>query len=325
VRAGGHVVWRCHVGLDVPNDQVHEAWDFLEPYVREAHAYVFSRATYAWTGLDPDRVTIIRPSIDVFSAKNQKLAPENVRAILQAAGLLADGDRHLATFVRHDGSPGRVDRRARMVEEAPIPADAPVICQVSRWDELKDPVGVIEGFCAHLPDHEEAHLLLAGPDVAAVADDPEGRAVFERCVAFRDGLPAEQRARVHFASLPMDDPEENAAIVNAIQRYATIVVQKSLAEGFGLTVAEAMWKSRPVVASRIGGIQEQVVDGENGLLIADPRDLAAFGAALARLLDDPALARSLGDAAHERVREEFLAPRHLAQYVQLIERVASSV
>ncbi len=145
----------------------------------------------------------------------------------------------------------------------------------------------------------------------------------KRCIAHRDGLAPDRRARVHLASLPMIDTEENAAIVNAVQRHATIIVQKSLAEGFGLTVAEAMWKSRPVVASRIGGIQEQIVDGETGLLLDDPHDLAAFGATLARLLDDPALARRLGDAAHERVREEFLAPRHLAQYVALIEWVSA--
>ena len=198
-----------------------------------------------------------------------------------------------------------------------------MVCQVSRWDDLKDPIGVIEGFASGLSGHDEAHLLLAGPDVEAVSDDPEGLEVFQRCIACRAGLAPERRARVHLASLPMVDTEENAAIVNAVQRHATIIVQKSLAEGFGLTVAEAMWKSRPVVASRIGGIQEQVVDGETGLLLDDPHDLAAFGATLARLLDDPALARRLGDAAHERVREEFLAPRHLAQYVALIEWVSA--
>lgn len=321
-RLGANVIWRCHVGLDVPNDTARLAWSFLEPYILEADAYVFSRATYAWTGLDPERVTVIRPSIDVFSPKNQELDDLSVRSILQVAGLLADGGRHDATFTRQDGSPGRVDRRARIVEDAPLTLADRVITQVSRWDELKDPVGVMEGF-ASLDGRTHAHLLLAGPDVEAVADDPEGREVFERCVARRAELPEDVRARVHLASLPMDDAEENAAIVNAIQRHATIVVQKSLAEGFGLTVAEGMWKARPIVASRIGGIQEQVIDGETGLLIDDPRDLEAFGAALARLLDDEALAARLGAAAHERVRKEFLAPRHLAQYVSLIEHVTA--
>jgi trehalose synthase len=119
----------------------------------------------------------------------------------------------------------------------------------------------------------------------------------------------------------MDDVEENAAMVNAIQRRADVVVQKSLAEGFGLTVAEAMWKSRPVVASRIGGIQDQIVDGESGLLIDDPADLGAAAAAIDSLLDDPARAEAIGAAARERVRQSFLGTRHLVQYMDLIARM----
>ena len=127
--------------------------------------------------------------------------------------------------------------------------------------------------------------------------------------------------RTHLACLPMDDVEENAAMVNAIQRRADVVLQKSLAEGFGLTVAEAMWKARPVVASRVGGIQDQIVDGVSGCLVDDPADLAAVGGALDSLLGDPERARSIGEAAHERVRESFLGSRHLVQYMQLIERM----
>ena len=111
-------------------------------------------------------------------------------------------------------------------------------------------------------------------------------------LALRESLPAEPRSRVHLASLPMDDPAENAIIVNALQRHATVITQKSLAEGFGLTVAEAMWKARPVVASRIGGIQSQIIDGETGVLLDDPRDLEAFGEAVTGLLADPERAGS---------------------------------
>jgi trehalose synthase len=119
----------------------------------------------------------------------------------------------------------------------------------------------------------------------------------------------------------MDDLEENAAIVNAIQHHATVAVQKSLAEGFGLTVAEAMWKGRPVVASRVGGIQEQIVDGRTGVLLDDPRDLAAFGAAVRTLLHDPDRAARIGAAAREEVRDHFLGPRHLMQYADLFVRL----
>jgi trehalose synthase len=132
-------------------------------------------------------------------------------------------------------------------------------------------------------------------------------------------LPEPLQRRVHLASLPMDDLEENAAIVNAVQRHADVVVQKSLAEGFGLTVAEAMWKERPVVASRVGGIQDQIVDRVSGILVPDGRDLRAFGSAVASLLADPEEARRIGAAARTRVRANFLGPHHLARYFELIE------
>jgi trehalose synthase len=123
--------------------------------------------------------------------------------------------------------------------------------------------------------------------------------------------------RVHLAAIPMDDPDENSVIVNALQRHAAVVVQKSLVEGFGLTVAEAMWKSRPMVASRIGGIQDQITDGEDGLLLNDPYDLDAFGQLLRRLLDDAELRERLGGAAYQTVLDQFLGDRHLQQYAEL--------
>jgi trehalose synthase len=119
----------------------------------------------------------------------------------------------------------------------------------------------------------------------------------------------------------MADIGENAAIVNALQRHAVVVVQKSLAEGFGLTVAEAMWKERPVVASAIGGIQDQIVDGESGILLPHPRDLEQFGAAVIALLEDPARAQQLGARARARIREHFLGPYHLGRQLDLIQRV----
>jgi trehalose synthase len=119
----------------------------------------------------------------------------------------------------------------------------------------------------------------------------------------------------------MDDIEENAAMVNAIQRRAEMIVQKSLAEGFGLTVAEAMWKGRPVVAGRVGGIQDQIVDGESGLLVDDPADLAEVGALINSLLGDPVRARAIGAAARDRVLHSFLGTRSLVQYMSLLRRM----
>src|SRR4029079_10148413 len=132
------------------------------------------------------------------------------------------------------------------------------------------------------------------------------------------------RRRVHLASIPMDDPDENAIIVNAVQRHAYAVVQKSLVEGFGMTVTEAMWKGSPVVASKVGGIQDQIVDGRDGLLVDDPYDLEAFATVLGRLLTDPALAERLGAAGHTRALTDFLPDRHLDQYVDLFSRLAAT-
>jgi len=313
--AGARVVWRCHVGLDEPNALAHEAWDFLRPDVRAADLCVFSRAEFVWRGLEAARVSIVAPSIDAFSAKNQELDEEATLAILRVAGILAPGATEHACYLRGDGSPARVDRCAALVQDACPADDDPVVAQVSRWDRLKDPTGVLHGFAAHVPD---AHLLLVGPQVDAVSDDPEGAQVLAEVIEARAALPAAVRARVHIVSLPMVDAEENAAMVNAIQRHAAVVVQKSLAEGFGLTVAEALWKGRPVVAAAVGGIQDQIEDGVDGLLV-DPTDPAAFGRAVAAMLTDPERAARMGQAAHAHVREAFLEPRHLAEWVGLLE------
>ncbi|MDP8944195.1 MAG: glycosyltransferase [Actinomycetota bacterium] len=318
---GATVIWRCHVGLDLPNPIARRAWGFLIPYVDCADAYVFSRQAFAWEGLDDDKVALIAPAIDAFSPKNQDLDQATRAAILAASGLVtADGDGQ-PTFTREDGTPGRVDRKAQLFEDAPIPPDAPIVLQVSRWDRLKDPHGVITGFAEHVAPRTEAHLVYAGPAVEAVSDDPEGGEVLAESRGVRERLPDAVRERVHLACLPMDDLEENAAIVNALQRRADVVVQKSVAEGFGLTVAEAKWKARPVVASRIGGIQDQIVHGETGLLVDDPRDLAAYGASVTELLEEEERARRMGAAAQERVRDHFLGVRSLMQYFELIGKL----
>ena len=318
------LIWRAHIGLDLPNDLAREAWSFLTPYLVDADAYVFSREAYTWEGLDHSRVSVISPSIDAFSPKNHGMAFSSVTAVLRAAGLAADHHQpHRAVFERIDGSVGHVERRAQMVEEEELRLDTPLLAQVSRWDRLKDPLGVLAAFAEHVVADEEPHLVLAGPDVRAVADDPEGAAVFAEAEAAWHDLAPDVRRRVHLALLPMEDAEENAVIVNALQRRADVVAQKSLAEGFGLTVAEAMWKGRPVVATRVGGIQDQIEDGRTGYLV-EPTDLRAFGERVSALLLDPHGAERIGEAARTRVRDLFLGPRHLGQYVDLLERVLAA-
>jgi trehalose synthase len=176
----------------------------------------------------------------------------------------------------------------------------------------------MRGFAAQALGTSEADLVLAGPAVEGVADDPEGQQTLAETVAAWGRLPPAARRRVHLACLPMDDLEENAAVVNALQRHAAVVVQKSLREGFGLTVTEAMWKGRAVVASKLGGVRKQIEDGVSGLLLEDPSDLAAFGALVRRALGDAALAGRLGRAAYRRARQRFLHTHHLATWVAFL-------
>ena len=318
-RSGASVIWRCHIGRDVANACTDEGWAFLRPYLDEADAFVFSRAAFAPPWLDPTRVHVIPPSIDPFSAKNQDLDDATVRSILQYVGLLAGaGNPPAVPFSRRDGSPGRIDRRVDILQTGPPPPpDAPLVVQVSRWDRMKDMLGVLRGFAEHLLDGQDAHLVLVGPTVHGVADDPEADEVLDECIEAWRELPHPARSRVHLGCLPMTDPDEAAIITNALQRHATVITQKSLAEGFGLTVTEAMWKRRPVVASRIGGMADQITDHEQGLLVEDPTDLESFGDALRLLLGDRRLASALGEAAHQRVLTEYLEDRHLERYAGL--------
>ena len=321
---GAHVVWRCHVGRDTTTPLTDLGWSFLRPHIEGADAFIFSRRVYAPAWVQPDRLWVIPPSLDPFSAKNAALEAGQVNAALRQAGLVSTREDHGSlSFKRRDGSPGEVRSHTGLILDGePIPAEARIVLQVSRWDRLKDMTGVLIGFADHIdliPD--DVHLLLAGPEVSGVSDDPEGAEVLEESLrAWRRLRPA-IRSRVHLTCLPMDDGDENAHLVNALQRYASVVVQKSLVEGFGLTVTEPMWKARPVVASAVGGIQDQIIDGVHGLLLEDPEDLATFAATVARVVDDAHLGVRLGESAAERVREEFLGDRHLSQYVDLFEEL----
>jgi trehalose synthase len=323
-RADARVVWRCHVGADRPNEWTERSWSFLRPYLEDVDAFVFSRQEFAPVWADAARMHVIPPSIDPFSAKNEPISHRNVRLILSYVGLIGGGDGAVPAvpFTRRDGSPGRINRRVDVLQTGPPPPpDAPLVVQVSRWDRMKDMAGVMEGFARHVDPSLGAHLLLCGPAVTGVADDPEAAALLAECIASWRELPHAARGRVHLACTPMADADEAASIVNALQRHAAVVVQKSIAEGFGLTVAEAMWKARPVVASAVGGIVDQVASGEHGLLVEDPLDLRSFGAAVETLLHDRDAAERLGTNARARAGAQFLGDRHLEQYGRLLQQL----
>ncbi len=320
---GATVIWRCHVGTEQESAIRTKAWEFLRPSLENADGYVFTRKSLVPDWIDEKRLKIIPPSIDPFSTKNRPMSAMHAAAILRQTGIIQGADGEVPEFTLSNGSTGRVNRMADIVRTGPAPGpDVPYAVQVSRWDRLKDMQGVMEAFAAHVDGERETRLVLAGPVVTGVADDPEGGEVLTECIEAWRELPHFERHRIQLVCLPMTDIDENAAIVNALQTNATAVIQKSLEEGFGLTVTEAMWKGKPVVASAVGGIQDQIVHGESGLLVENPRDAAEFGAALQSVLDNDEFASGLGEAARQQVTEKFLGDRHLLQYAELLNQLA---
>ena len=320
--AGVSMVWRCHVGLDHQNAHSEQAWAFLRPYLEDVDAFVFSREQFAPPWIPRERLAIISPSIDPFSAKNEEMDPDLVQDVLMAVGLVAgrDGTRAMR-FTRRDGSTGTIARRVDLLGTGPLPAASmPMVLQASRWDTMKDMRGVMEGFAHLIATNTDAHLVLAGPETTGVADDPEADRVLRECRDDWERLPENLRRRIHLACVPMADGDEAAAIVNALQRHATVVVQKSLAEGFGLTVTEAMWKARPVVGSAVGGIVDQIVPGETGWLVAAD-DLDDYARAVCSLLRDVPGAKRMGAAGRDRALTHFLGDRHLEQWAALFEHL----
>ena len=305
---GARVVWRCHIGSDQANACSEEAWSFLRPHLAACHAFVFSHAAFVPPLLANQRVEIIEPAIDPLAPKNQPLRRTRYMSLLARAGLL----------------PGERDGGGAVVGDAPpFGADERLVVQVSRWDRLKDMAGVMRGFAEHVAGPTDARHALVGPAVASVSDDPEGARVLAECTDAWASLSPRVRDTIRLVMLPMDDVELNALTVNAVQRHASVVVQKSLQEGFGLTVTEAMWKERPVVASAVGGIVDQVPSG-TGLLLPDPTDLGAFGEVLSSLLSRPSEMSRLGRRARRHVRAHFLCDRQLADHARLLKKLASA-
>ncbi len=255
-------LWRCHVDVSNPDRKV---WRFLRAYIDRYDSAVFSSP--AFSPRIPIRQFLIAPSIDPLSDKNRDLPDETVDAVLVKYG---------------------------------VPRDKPIVTQISRFDRLKDPVGVIEAY-TQVKRYIDCRLILAG---GSATDDPEGAMVLQEV-----NERAANDPEIHVLLLPQNDLE-----VNALQRASTVIVQKSLREGFGLTVAEALWKGKPVVASNVGGIPLQVTHKYSGLLCHSVEG-AAF--AIKQLLSSPEYARRLGENGREHVRNNFLLTRHLRDYMLL--------
>ncbi|MBV8847705.1 MAG: glycosyltransferase [Bryobacterales bacterium] len=258
-----HWIWRCHIDLSRPDSAV---WSFLQTYINQYDASIFSSPEYARQLPIPQY--LFYPSIDPLSEKNRDLEPEYIESVLENFG---------------------IDSRR------------PILTQISRFDRLKDPLGVIKAYKL-VKRYHDCQLVLAG---GGATDDPEGAQVLAEV---RDA--AGNDPDLHVIELPVSAPLE----VNALQRASTVIIQKSLREGFGLTVAEGLWKKKPVVASAVGGIPLQVIHKHTGLLT---HSIEGTAYQIRFLLSHPEIATRLGEQGHEHVRENFLITGNIKRYLTL--------
>ena len=262
--SGGHWLWRCHIDVSTPDPVV---WDFLRPHVEQYDGSIFSMPEFSQKLPIPQ--FMVPPSIDPLSDKNRELTEDEVTAVVQKYGL--DPER-------------------------------PIITQISRFDRLKDPVGVIQAYRL-VRKRYDCQLLLAG---GGASDDPEGEQVLREVHEAANDDPD-----VHVLLLPPFSDRE----INALVRGSTIIMQKSLKEGFGLTVTEALWKRRPVIGGSVGGIKLQLLNGVTGFLVHSPEGAANRAI---ELLGDESLRQTIGANGHQHVRENFLTTRHVRDYLLLM-------
>jgi len=269
---GNAWIWRCHIDLSTPNP---EALERMVPLVRDYNGAVFHRQEYVPQGMDGTPIHIVPPAIDPLSPKNMAFSPEDAAYVCDQFG---------------------------------IDVDRPLMCQVSRFDPWKDPMGVIDAYRLVKEEMPNVQLALIG---SMATDDPEGWDFFNQTMAHADGDPD-----VHI----LNNLNNVGAIeVNAFQSQADVVIQKSTREGFGLTVSEALWKARPFIGGDVGGIPLQVEDGETGYLVSSPEECAKRSLAILR---EPDLGKRLGRAGKEHVRKNFLTPRLLRDWLLIFKENA---
>ena len=258
-----HWVWRCHIDLSNPNPGV---WEFLRPFVAQYDAAIFSSQSF--TRQLPIPQYLFYPCIDPLSEKNKELPDSQVQQICDEFG---------------------IDR------------SRPIVTQVSRFDRLKDPVGVVQAYKL-AKKYVDCQLVLAG---GGASDDPEGAAVLQE---------VKEAAGDDPDIIILDLPPWCAVQINAIQRASTIIVQKSLKEGFGLTVTEALWKGKPTIASAVGGIPNQIIHKLTGVLV---HSIEGCAFQIRYLLTHPEFARSIGANGREHVKENFLMTTNVKRWLLL--------
>jgi trehalose synthase len=325
-------LWRCHIGLDERPPQVQAAWRFLEPYACRYDQAVFSAPEYIPEFL-AGRAGIIYPALDPLGYKNRELSVHKLLGILCNASLAIAHEPVLTPPFDHPA-------RRLMPDGSWAPACGrgeigliyrPTVTQISRWDRLKGFRPLMEAFVrlkarADDPDVPKRHrrrleivrLVLAGPDPQSVADDPEAVDVLDSLKELYLRVPPPLKHDIALLALPMHSTKENALMVNALQRCASVVAQNSLREGFGLTATEAMWKRTAVVGSHACGLRQQIRDGIDGRLIPDPEDPQALAGTLDELLADPVQRALLGRNGQRRVHDEFVIFAQLRRWLRTL-------
>jgi trehalose synthase len=337
-RIGIRSIWRCHIGLDRRTPATAAAWEFLRPHAEAFDHAVFSAAEYIPPYL-VGKASVIHPAIDPLSHKNRELSAHKLVGILCNSGLMKSVHPVLTPDWEHRVLRLHPDGRF-------LPADEdegvglmyrPVVTQVSRWDELKGWMPLLEGFMRLKQRYrrkkgpssrrrhriEIARLVLAGPDPTAIQDDPEGQKVLASLCQFYRRLKPEDQHSVALLSLPMASGKQNHLMVNVIQRCSTVVVQNSLQEGFGLTATEAMWKRVPVLGSSACGLRLQIRDRIDGRLTGNPQDADEIAETLDDMLANPAQRELYGRNAQRRVYDRFLVFTQVESWLRRLADAAS--
>ena len=324
------MLWRCHIGTEHGNRHLRHGWRFLRPYLEPYRKSFFTHPDYIPQFLKR-KSDIIYPFIDPLADKNMWLSTEDEVDILRMAGLYGRRLRGFARPVKQFFPDGKL-----RVPKKFNPINMPIILQISRWDHLKGFIPLMKGFL-HMKlkakaNHyrglqeltrrmiRESVLVLAGPEVGTVADDPEPAIVLEEIKQYYRTLSQKQQKQIFIFLLPMKSRHENALIVNALQRAAEVIVQNSLREGFGLTVTEALWKEVPVLATTVGGIRLQVKDNQTGTVIKDPFNDREVSEKLLYLLTHRREKMTMARRGWLHTIENYLPPALIKRYLDIFER-----
>jgi len=328
--AGIKCVWQCKKSAEPSSDQFSiRSWNFLREYISYAEAFIFSHPGTVPDWIPADRVSIIPPAIDIYGPKNQPM-PENIaQKICYHIGVIRlpkeKATQEDLVFYRKNGEKGYVMRHADIIHAGPLPnKDDRMILQVSRWKKLGDTIGLMQAFSNAV--HEEfpdVYLVIAGPSVLAISDDPEMAETYESIVkAWRD-LPRKTRAKIQIACLPMKDQEESDAMVNALQSHASVICYWSLKAGMGLSLIEALWKRKPLIATGFEAIQDYLEGQPRQLLSCGPGDLQDLEKVLKRVLSDVELREEMCSKGHDKACQCYVAFNIIAQYIQVLRKVST--